>query len=192
MNPYDYVFKSLNVKVKSLSPQSDTHAYLLRYINNSYDDNDKLDGGSQRLIQNIYEVQHGPKESAPKLFRDCHNHMMLFHGTTKANLLSILEDGMQVKPTNAAFYNGSAFGEGIYLADSFKFASQYASEHNSEKTYFVLVCEVALGNVMNSLGTRTYNVNESGYFSDGHDFAKGYHSVRIMGQKGPDFSQNWV
>lgn len=118
--------------------------------------------------------------------------MMLFHGTSKANLLSILESGMQIKPSNASHYNGSAFGEGIYMADDFMFASQY-SESASEQTFYVLVCEVALGNVMNSLSGNSYSVNESGYFLDNSgDFARGYHSVRVMGRKGPDFSQNWI
>ena len=57
--------------------------------------------------------------------------MMLFHGTSKANLLSILEQGMQIKPSNAAFHHGSAFGEGIYMADDFMFAANY-SEMGSE------------------------------------------------------------
>jgi len=55
------------------------------------------------------------------------------------------------------------------------------------------VCEVALGNVMNSLCGNSYSANESGYFIDGSgDFARGYHSVRIMGRRGPDFDQNWI
>ena len=58
----------------------------------------------------------------------------------------------------------------------------------------MLVCEVALGNVMNSLfGGSSYNTNSAGYFVDGSDdYARGYHSVRIMGKKGPDFNQNWI
>ena len=43
---------------------------------------------------------------------------------------------------------------------------------------------------MNSLCQ--YNVNGSGYFCSKDDYAKGYHSVRIMGQHGPNFDQNWV
>ena len=108
--------------------------------------------------------------------------MMLFHGTSKANLLSILEQGVQIKPSNAAFHNGSAFGEGIYLADNFELAANY-SEWDSEPSFYVLVCEVALGNVMNSLSGNSYRVNKSGYFvDDSDDFAKGYHSVRVMGK----------
>lgn len=78
------------------------------------------------------------------------------------------------------------------MADDFMFAANY-SEKNSEQTFYVLVCEVALGNVMNSLVGGTYQTNSAGYFVDGSgDFAKGYHSVRIMGSHGPDFNQNWV
>lgn len=95
---------------------------------------------------------------------------------------------MQIKPQNAAFHNGSAFGEGIYLADDFMFAANYSESH-SEQTFYVLVCEVALGNVMNSLLGNSYMKNSSGYFVDGSgDFARGYHSVRVMGKSGPDFN----
>ena len=72
------------------------------------------------------------------------------------------------------------------------FAARY-SEQASEQTFYVLVCETALGNVMNSLTGDSYNVNESGYFVDGsEDYARGYHSVRVMGKQGPDLSQNWI
>lgn len=37
-----------------------------------------------------------------------------------------------------------------------------------------------------------YGRNEAGYFTDGEDFAKGYHSVRVMGREGPNFEENWV
>ena len=52
-----------------------------------------------------------------------------------------------------------------------------------------MVCEVALGNTMNSLDQ--YSENSAGYFCDGYDYAKGYHSVRVMGEYGPDFDQSW-
>ena len=55
----------------------------------------------------------------------------------------------------------------------------------------MLVCEVALGNVLNSLHG-SWGRNEAGYFTDGEDFAKGYHSVRVMGREGPNFEENWV
>lgn len=116
---------------------------------------------------------------------------MLFHGTTKANLLSILEQGLQLAPKNAAGHHGARFGRGIYFSDSFAVASQYSQETSSEENFYVLVCEVALGNVLNSLAG-SCAVDSEGFFCDGRDFAKGYHSVRVMGARGPDFAQNWV
>jgi len=47
---------------------------------------------------------------------------MLWHGTSNANLLSIIETGLQVSPANAFRHAGQAFGEGVYFADTFSFA----------------------------------------------------------------------
>ena len=52
------------------------------------------------------------------------------------------------------------------------------------------MCEVALGNTMNSLDQ--YSENSAGYFCDGNDYKTGYHSVRVMGSSGPDFNQSWI
>ena len=198
-NPYDFCFSQLSCPIKVVNPTTDTYSLLMRYINSGLATSSQNSNSSSRqlVLRNIFEVaaskataKKGSQE--PELFRNVHQHMMLFHGTSKANLLSILESGMQIKPQNASHHNGSAFGEGIYLADDFMMAANY-SESQSEQTFYVLVCETALGNVMNSLTGDSYNVNDSGYFVDGSgDFAKGYHSVRVMGKQGPDFSQNWV
>jgi len=116
---------------------------------------------------------------------------MLFHGTNAANLISILEQGLCIQPQNAARHNGSAFGRGIYFADKLSLALNYASNDKEDDSYFVLVCEVALGNCMNSL-CGDGDTNSSGYFCSGDDFAKGYHSVRVMGSNGPNFDENWI
>ena len=116
---------------------------------------------------------------------------MLFHGTNAANLISILEQGLCIQPQNAARHHGSAFGRGIYFADKLSRALHYASNDKPDDSFFVLDCEVALGNCMNSLcGDR--DTNSSGYFCSGDDFAKGYHSVRVMGSNGPNFDENWI
>lgn len=118
--------------------------------------------------------------------------MMLFHGTNSANLISILEQGLMIQPSNAARHNGSAFGRGIYFADKFSLAVNYSHSDKADDSLYVLVCEVALGNVMNSIGTEQYSVNRQGYFCTGDDFARGFHSVRIMGSAGPNFDENWI
>ena len=172
ISPYDFCFKNMNCKLNVVSPNSDTYQLLLRYINASHGDHHK-----KMILQNIFEVGSKSGQTDPHLFSETHNHMMLFHGTNNANLISILEQGLQMKPRNAAFYHGSAQGEGIYFADQFKLAMNY-SDNESTDDFFVLVCEVALGNVMNSI--QQYNQNASGYFCSDTDSVKGYHSVRVM------------
>lgn len=68
----------------------------------------------------------------------------------------------------------------------------YSHSDKEDDSLYVLVCEVALGNVMNSIGNSSYNTNKQGYFCTGDDFAKGYHSVRVMGSTGPNFDENWI
>lgn len=138
------------------------------------------------VVSNIFEVKTESsvtldKQKRDHIFNGTHNHTILFHGTSSANLISILEQGLCVQPSNASRHNGSAFGKGIYFADKFAMALNYSHSDKDDDSLFVLVCEVALGNVMNSLGDSSYAVNKQGYFCTGDDFAKGYHSVRVMG-----------
>lgn len=68
---------------------------------------------------------------------------LLFHGSGMANLLSILSNGLRVKPPGAA-QAGSAFGDGIYFANTFN-KSQGYSPGTEAGVCFMLLCEVALG-----------------------------------------------
>eukprot|EP00932_Pfiesteria_piscicida_P002599 SRR837773.12528.p1 GENE.SRR837773.12528~~SRR837773.12528.p1 ORF type:complete len:447 (+),score=110.30 SRR837773.12528:164-1342(+) len=67
---------------------------------------------------------------------------LLFHGSGMANCLSILSHGLRVKPPGAA-HAGSAFGDGIYFANTFNKSLGYCPQHSG--VGFMLLCEVALG-----------------------------------------------
>lgn len=193
INPYDYCYNMLNCKLSPLDHSSEVWSRMMFYINNS-----AASQFNDYVVQNIFSInssnqglsntKHAQKEH-DKLFDSLHNHFMLFHGSTKANLLSIIEQGLQVSPQNGYRQHGQAWGAGIYLADDFSFAAQYSD--SSDDTWYVLVCETALGNVQNSLfGDETSDSQFSNY--TGLDMHKGYHSARIMGRVGPDLSFNWV
>ena len=67
--------------------------------------------------------------------------------------MSILLKGLKIKPPNAR-HSGSMFGEAIYFADKFSKSLDYTSKgrYGSEvDTFYVLLCEVALGNIANYL-----------------------------------------
>jgi len=74
---------------------------------------------------------------------------LLFHGSGMANTLSILSQGLRVKPPGAA-QSGSAFGNGIYFANSFAKSRGYCQLHDG--VGYMLLCEVSPGKVLTSQG----------------------------------------
>ena len=74
--------------------------------------------------------------------------MLLWHGSKLQNYMGILFQGLRIAPPTAQV-TGHAFGRGIYLADAFEKSWGYAQlDTTSEKYKFMLLCEVALGNML--------------------------------------------
>jgi len=72
---------------------------------------------------------------------------LLFHGSGVANVLSILQSGLRIKPAGA-MHHGSAFGNGIYFANAFAKSRSYCSLHQG--VGFLLLCEVSTGSALES------------------------------------------
>jgi len=82
--------------------------------------------------------------------RDCgEKSMLLFHGSGMANCLSILSQGLRVKPPGA-MHHGSAFGNGIYFANAFQKSRHYCSLNCG--VGFLLLCEVSTGKTLEGQG----------------------------------------
>lgn len=77
------------------------------------------------------------------------NSMLLFHGSGMANSLSILSQGLRVKPPGA-MHHGSAFGNGIYFANAFQKSRNYCSLNAG--VGFMLLCEVSTGKTLEGQG----------------------------------------
>jgi len=74
--------------------------------------------------------------------------MLLWHGSKLENFMGILAQGMKIAPPTAAV-TGHAFGRGIYFADTFEKSWGYTMLDSTNKKYkFLLLCEVALGNML--------------------------------------------
>lgn len=150
LNPYDYLLHNMNVKLRTLNPQSKEFEMLLLYANNGLSKN-----AHNCCVTNIFAVnpdakrEYQSKDAAKRqenIFSKVHNHFLLWHGTGPQNILSIMERGLQIQPTNAAL-TGNLFGDGIYFADSLEKSIHYAPFQNGYN--YILLCEVALGNVLN-------------------------------------------
>lgn len=60
--------------------------------------------------------------------------------------MGILGQGLRIAPPTSNI-NGHAFGKGIYLADMFEKSWNYSCNQR-EKYIFMLLCETALGNML--------------------------------------------
>lgn len=69
---------------------------------------------------------------------------ILFHGTSKQNLQSILDIGLTL--TNKPIH-GSAFGNGVYFTDKLELALKYPKLIGIEERY-VIVCMVGVNNII--------------------------------------------
>lgn len=72
--------------------------------------------------------------------------MILWHGSKLENFMGILAEGLKIAPPTAQI-TGHAFGLGIYLADTFEKSWSYTS-NSSNKYAYMLLCEAALGNML--------------------------------------------
>lgn len=72
----------------------------------------------------------------------------LWHGTKKANVLSILKSGLQVSPPSTARIAGKLFGNGIYFASASTKSLNYAYgfwDGTVDNNCFMFLAEVAMG-----------------------------------------------
>lgn len=73
----------------------------------------------------------------------------LWHGTSAANILSILKSGFVIPPATASHVCGRMFGHGVYFANSSTKSLNYSTGFwggRDSGRYFMFLCQVALGN----------------------------------------------
>lgn len=72
----------------------------------------------------------------------------LWHGTSAANILSILKSGFVIPPSNASHVCGRMFGNGVYFSNSSTKSLNYSTGYWGSRDagrYFMFLCNVALG-----------------------------------------------
>lgn len=135
-NPYDYILGSLSVNLEVVDPSSSEQDLVLHYLNSQ--------SVSNHTLTNIIKVKGlAYTEKEDKKFLATDNHLMLWHGTPAQNILSILRQGLRIKPSQE-MQHGRRYGHGIYFSDSFNLSNCFAAESNTQK--YILLCEVATGN----------------------------------------------
>ncbi|CAF3484731.1 unnamed protein product [Rotaria sordida] len=138
ISPLDYLYKSMNCQFQGLNKDDIDSQLILRYIWTSAPD---------IQIEQIFKIAR-PNEDERLTKCNLSNHYLLWHGTGICNLISILTRGL-LGGSLAARATGSLFGTGIYTADTFAKSLGYCSgvKQNDGERCFMLLCEVALGNI---------------------------------------------
>lgn len=120
-----------------------------------------------RLV-NVFEVK---QKNAPAFDDSCGNVVSLFHGTGAANLRSILSTSIKL-PQNLGsnvHITGRMFGAGVYFGQYSK-ALQYSTRRfggskNKGNSYYLFICDVALGKIKMETHSKNYAHAPTGYNS---------------------------
>jgi hypothetical protein len=120
-----------------------------------------------RLL-NVFEVK---QKNAPAFDDSCGNVVSLFHGTGAANLCSILSTYIKL-PQNLGsnvHITGRMFGAGVYFGQYSK-SLQYSTRRfggakNKGSSYYLFICDVALGKMCLETYSKNYAHAPAGYNS---------------------------
>lgn len=97
----------------------------------------------------------------------------LIHGTRNANVFSILKSGLLVRPSNAASFAGSAYGDGIYHSAHAAKSLNYVG-YDTDKIFFIQ--NVHMGN----------HYTYSGWYRQGKDLSRSQMNYKDLKSLGYD------
>lgn len=139
------IYDALHVDIQPLAHDSEEWELLSEYVQNTKGETHSFElellEAYSLSSHHCSAMQSNCPASDP--FLQVSNHKLLFHGSRTANYMGILSEGLRV-PSPHQVLNGSAFGRGIYFADSVSKSFNYCHADGSG-VGLVLVCEVALG-----------------------------------------------
>ena len=163
-------YQALNSEIRCVEDSK-----TLEYLNHKVTSTHASNHNYKLKLVSAYEVA---QKNAPPFNPSCGNVVNLFHGSRSANLVGILSSYLKLPQHLSADIHktGAMFGPGIYFAHnctkSYNYSSgSWAGRKNKFDTAFLIIAEVAMGNVHKT--------------PTPHPFTRppqGYHSV--MGTKG--------
>ncbi|KAH7723104.1 poly(ADP-ribose) polymerase [Aphelenchoides avenae] len=90
------------------------------------------------------------------------NRHLLWHGSRRSNFAGILNQGLRIAPPEAPV-SGYMFGKAIYFADCVSKSAYYCHAQNADS--FLLLCEVALGEMQEEKDAKNIEKPRLGYQS---------------------------
>lgn len=144
LNPIDQHYEQLKAKLEPLDKNSEEFAQLQQYVRNTHAETHKM---YELEVVDIFKVERKGESRRYKPFKKMHNRRLLWHGSRLTNFAGILSHGLKIAPPEAPV-TGYMFGKGIYFADMVSKSANYCCTSRQNSTGFMLLSEVALGDMM--------------------------------------------
>lgn len=143
-NDLDTYYAQLKAEIGLLDGDSEEYQLIQEYVRNTHAE---THSNYELVVQQIHTVKRHGEEMRYKPFRKLHNRKLLWHGSRLTNFAGILSQGLRIAPPEAPM-TGYMFGKGIYFADMVSKSANYCCTSPMSPTGLLLLCEVALGNVL--------------------------------------------
>ncbi|XP_066147801.1 poly [ADP-ribose] polymerase [Euwallacea fornicatus] len=167
----DSYYIQLKTHIEILDPESEEFKIIHEYVKNTH----AATHTSYELdVQDVFIVKREGEEKRFKPFKKLQNRQLLWHGSRTTNFAGILSQGLRIAPPEAPV-TGYMFGKGIYFADMVSKSANYCCTNMNNTTGLLLLCDVALGNMLEK--------HTAEYIEK---LPKGHHSVKGRGKTHPD------
>ncbi|KAK6618637.1 hypothetical protein RUM43_013028 [Polyplax serrata] len=170
----DDCYSKLNTKIIDLDPKSDEYKTIELYVKNTHA---KTHSNYTLDIENVFKIERKGEAQRYKKFKKLSNKKLLWHGSRVTNFAGILSQGLRIAPPEAPV-TGYMFGKGIYFADMVSKSANYCCTSKKNSTGLMLLCEVALGEMLEL--TQAENIEK---------LPTGKDSVKGLGRTHPDPSE---
>ncbi|XP_059217657.1 poly [ADP-ribose] polymerase-like [Stomoxys calcitrans] len=144
VNPLDKHYEQLKTALEPLDKQSEEFALLKKYVQNTHATTHNM---YELEVMDIFKVSRQGEARRYKPFKKLHNRRLLWHGSRLSNFAGILSHGLKIAPPEAPV-TGYMFGKGIYFADMVSKSANYCCTSKQNSTGFMLLSEVALGDML--------------------------------------------
>ncbi|RHZ86579.1 hypothetical protein Glove_48g40 [Diversispora epigaea] len=174
INLVDSNYNSLNLeKMEPLDHNSEEFKLILKYVNNTRGSTHyyKLE------VLDVFSIERQGENERFSKYSNLHNRMLLWHGSRRTNFAGILSQGLRIAPPHVPC-TGYMFGKGVYFADCVTKSAGYCYSHASDNIGFMLLCEVACGDML--------ELTNSDYYAEDKVKKEGKHCTKGMGKIVPD------
>lgn len=161
IHPLNSVYNDIATEIKPVSKNSKVWNMIKDYVHNTHAPTHS--NYTVELLE-IYEIQRNDeRETFEKNYGSMDNRQLLWHGTRLTNYISILKQGLLLRPDviPGTYITGKMFGYGIYAANSFSKSFNYTGANRSNPTACLFLGEFALGKTSNRLNSDYYISKDS-------------------------------